>query len=148
MGIIANPTRNENSISKVEPRKSFADTKRWISNEFYQALNRHVETESGMIVTYAQQMVQSVVEMATSPDKDDYVKLAASKFIIEHLEGKASAMQTEDKQEMPKLVICVQGTSTDEIREKAKELEGVEPKEDILVEISDENGDNKEERLV
>lgn len=146
MGIISNATPKK--ASPTTQNKSFKETKKWISEEFYQALNRHMVNDDGISVTYAQQMVASVVDMATNPEKDDYLRLAATKFITEHLEGKASTMTDDRHEEMPKLVICVQGTSPSDMAETVKELEGAEPKEDILIEISDEDGSNSEACLV
>ena len=148
MGIIANPRQTESLPQDVAPRKSFADTKRFISQQFYQGLNRHMTTEDGNSVTYLQQMVQGTIDMATDPERDDYVRLAATKFIVEHLEGKAATMTEEKHEEMPKLVICVGDTSAEEIKKNITELEGAEPKEDIEIEISDTDGSNKEEYLV
>lgn len=139
------PGRMEGSVS---PKKTFTDTKRWISGEFYQALNRHMTTPDGNSVTYMQQMVASVVDMATDPERDDYARLAATKFIVEHLEGKAQTMSDDRHEEMPKLVICVQGTSADQIRKAAKELEGTEPPEDVLVDVHDVDDTNHEEYIV
>ncbi len=148
MGIIANPSRDDFQVKEVSPNKTFADTKRFISQQFYQALNRHFTTDNGNYVTYLQQMVQNTIDMAVNPEKDDYVKLAATKFIVEHLEGKAGVMTDERHEEMPKLVICVNDTTNEEIKKNITELEGATPKEDIIVEISDKDGSNKEEYIV
>lgn len=148
MGIIANPNRENHQDKEVAPIKTFADTKRFISQQFYQALNKHFATDDGNYITYLQQMVQNTIDMAVNPEKDDYVKLAATKFIVEHLEGKAGVMTEDRHEEMPKLVICVNDTTTEEIKKNIKNLDGAEPKEDIVVEISDQDGSNKEEYLV
>lgn len=148
MGTIVPQTQNKDITRPVNPRKSFADTKRWISNMFYQELNRHMQTDEGEQITFAQEMVRDTVRMATDPEEDAYVKLATRKFIIEHMEGKAGTMADDKHEEMPKLVICVDDTSQELIRKSLAEVEGAEPEEDIVVEISDENGDNREGYIV
>ena len=146
MGIIANVNNGGQSLPSA--KKSFRDTKKWLSEEFYQALNRHMTNDEGVSVTYAQQMISGVVDMATNPEKDDYVRLAATKFITEHLEGKAGTMTEDKHEEMPKLVICVQGTSPDELKHISEQFEDAEPKEDVVVEISNEDGSDQETYLV
>lgn len=147
MGIIT-PQNTGLKKSEITPRKSFADTKRWLSGEIYQALSRFKENPDGDSITYAQDMIQDLVDMATDREQDAYLRLAAKKFIVEHLEGKAQTMSDEVKEEMPKLVICVGDVTTKQIKETLKDEEGAVPKEDVLVEISDDNGENSEEMIV
>lgn len=149
MAVLANMTPSTNEVDgDVKPRKSFADTKRFISNEFYQALNRHMPLPDGRSVTYLQQAVAKIVDMATDPERDDYTSLAAAKFMFEHLEGKASTMKEDTHQEMPKLVICVGETKVDDVRKRIEDIEGAEPAEDIAVEISNPDGSDSEEYIV
>jgi len=124
----------------VEMPKSFAGTKRWLSKLFFTELNRHVETSDGDYKTAGQVMVENIVRLATDPEQDAYVQLAAGKFILERMEGKAATAQEETHEEMPKLVICVDGSEVEKINESVKENEGASPAEDIVVEISDKDG--------
>lgn len=128
---------------------SFADSKRWISNEFYQGLNRYVTLSDGSRVTYAQQMVMSVIDMATNPEKDDYVRLAATKFITEHLEGKASVMKDETHEEIPKFAIVVGDSTAEKIKQAVDNLNPASTEEiGGYVEIEDEDGKNREDLIV
>lgn len=135
MGLIA-PQTVITSEERLPARKSFADTKRWLSNEFYQCLNQFSINEDGERVTNAQAMVQGIVDMATDPEKDDYVRLAASKFIIEHMEGKASAMTEDKHEEMPQIIINVGDVSMNNIQNNVSTLSPSIPKEDVVDEIT------------
>ncbi len=135
MGIIA-PQTISDSDTRIPARKSFADTKRWLSNEFYQCLNQFKINENGERLTNAQAMVQGIVDMAVDPEKDDYVRLAASKFIIEHMEGKASAMTEEKHEEMPQIVINVGNVNMNNIQNNIASISSPQPKEDVIDEIT------------
>ena len=146
MAVLA-PTQNERRPT-VREMPSFAATKRWLSKTFYEELNRHVATDDGDYRTNAQLMVEGVVSMATDPTKDDYVRLAASKFIVEHLEGKASAMQEERHEEMPRLVICVGDPMKRDLDENAEKFKDAVPSSDIEISITDEDGSNRQDYVV
>lgn len=124
-----------NKDKGVSPRKSFADTKRWLSNEFYQALNRHTVTNDGDMITNAQAMVNGIIDMAVNPEKDDYVRLAASKFIIEHMEGKASAMTDEKHEDIPQIVINVKNMNMSNIQNNIAQLSESVPSSDVIDEM-------------
>ncbi len=99
------PTRSD-SKPKAHGPASLDSSKRWLSKLFYDELSRHEDT-GGDLRTRAQVLVEGIVSMATDKEKDDYVRLAASKFIVEHLEGKPQQMQDDRREQMPQLVICV-----------------------------------------
>ena len=148
MGIISGITSLPSNNSDLPQKKSFKDQKRWISNLFYQGLNKYVTSEEGDQITNAQAMVEGTIDMAVNKENDPYLRLAAVKFITEHLEGKAATMTEDKHEEMPKLVICVQGTSPDELKHISEQFEDAEPKEDVVVEISNEDGSDQETYLV
>jgi hypothetical protein len=141
------PTQN-NERNPITPQKTFAGTKRWLSQLFYNELNKHVSTDDGDYITNGQAMVRNIVRLATDSTGDPYVQLAASKFLLERMEGKAATMTEDTHEEMPKMVICVGNVSADQMKRTIKEKEGAEPKEDIYVEISDGDGENREEMLL
>lgn len=127
------------AVQKIEPQKSFASTKRLISNMFYKSLNRHMDVDkNGESVTYLQAMVDGVVDMATDKERDDYVRLAATKFVTEHLEGKAGTMQDETHEEMPQIVINVKNMNLNNIQNNASALKDAVPQNDIISEIEAE----------
>lgn len=99
------PTQN-GSPPKTRGPAALDGSKRWLSKLFYDELNRS-EDFGGDLRTRAQVLVEGIVNMATDSEKDDYVRLAASKFIVEHLEGKPQQMQDDRREQMPQLVICV-----------------------------------------
>ena len=146
MAVLA-PTQNR-STSEVQPQKSFAGTKRWISQLFYNQLNQHVESSNGDLITNGQKMVENIIRLATDEDGDPYVQLAAAKFITDRMEGKAAVIQDDSHEEMPKMVICVGDVSAKQMRKTITEKEGAEPKEDIYVEISDADGSDRQEMLL
>lgn len=145
MGYIINTPSCTNSDRDIKPQQSFASTKRWLSNAFYQELNRHAETASGDYKTKAQLMIEGIVDMAIDPEKDDYVKLAASKFIIEHLEGKAGVAQEEHKETMPKMVIQIDKVDATIINNNAAINTNPEPKSDIAEKIVSEEMSGEDE---
>ena len=128
--------------------KSFAGTKRWLSQLFFNELNQHAVDGSGAYKTNGQLMVENVIRLATDTEQDPYVQLAAAKFILDRMEGKAAAMQEDNHEEMPKLVICVGNATPEQMKKAVSDNEGAEPEEDVFVEISDEDGENKESALV
>ena len=146
MAILA-PTQNR-SKSEVQPQKSFAGTKRWISQLFYTQLNQHVESMNGDLITNGQKMVENIFRLATDEEGDPYVQLAAAKFITERMEGKAATMQEDVHEEMPRMVICVGDVTSKQIKKAIVDKEGAEPKEDICVEISDEDGSGRQEMIL
>lgn len=148
MGIITDNLPKKKREGEVQAPKSFKDAKRFISEQFYQALNKHTVDEKGNYVTKIQKIVTDTIDMATDTENDPYLRLAVLKFITEHLEGKATAMTDKESPELPKLVICVEGSDVETIKNNITNAEGAEPKEDILVEISDEDGSNSEEYIV
>lgn len=144
MGVIA-PSQGEHHKG-IAARPSYVDQKRWISNEFYQALNEFTIMDNGMRVTKIQGAVRSVVDSMIDPEADPYYRLAALKFVTEHLEGKASAMKDETNEEMPKLVIAVDDSSASEIIKAAKEIEA--DNSGITATITDEDGSDPQEVIV
>ena len=139
MGNIINVTPKVRSQTAIAPQKSMAASKRWISNQFYQALNRHMETnEDGDSITYAQKMIEGVIDMATDDERDDYVRLAATKFIVEHMEGKAGTMQDETHEEMPQIVINVKNMNMNNIQNNVTRIAEPEPQNDIIAEMEAE----------
>ena len=134
----------------VASRSTYADQKRWISNEFYHALNEFTELDDGSRVTKIQAAVRSVVDSMTDPEVDPYYRLAALKFVTEHIEGKASAMKEETHEEMPKFAIVVGDVAADKIKKAVDELNPIseEAEQAFYAEISDEDGSNKQEVIV
>ena len=146
MGILS-PTQSKDK-GMIQPQKTFAGTKRWISQLFYNQLNEHVETDRGDLVTNGQRMVENIIRLATDETGDPYVQLAAAKFITDRMEGKAAVMQDDIHEEMPTMVICVGDVTTKQIKKSIADNKGAEPKEDIYVEISDADGGDKQEMLL
>lgn len=141
MGIINGLTSLSENNSDLPQKKSFKDQKRWISNLFYQGLNKYIESEEGDQITKAQAMVEGTIDMAINPENDNYVRLAAVKFITEHLEGKAGVVAEEKNEELPRMVINISKVENVQLP-KAESLADAVPKDDIIVEISDE-GENE-----
>lgn len=138
--------------SRATAQSQIRNAKKWISEEFQQALNRRVVNKDGESLTSIQQAVNLLVDDITNPDVDFYGRLAGLKFITEHLEGKASSMKDEETIDMPQFVICTAQTKTEEILKVAKDLqlENLPDYTDdsyespVEVEISDEDGSNKQ----
>ena len=141
--IVSAPPKN--GEQGVRPQASFSSTKKWLSNAFYQELNRYASTEDGDYRTKAQLMVEGVGNMAIDSGKDDYGRLAASKFIIEHLEGKAGVAQEEHRETMPKMVIQIDKVDATIINNNAAIDTNPEPKSDIAEEIVSEEMSGEEE---
>lgn len=132
------PVSTRRQEKAIVPQKSMASSKRWISDQFYQALNRHMGVnDDGEDVTYAQKMIEGVVEMATDDERDDYVRLAATKFIIEHMEGKASTMKEESHEEMPQIVINVKNMNMNNIQ-NVSQVSNPVPQNDVIAEMEAE----------
>lgn len=133
------PATTRRKEKALAPQKSMASSKRWISDQFYQALNRHMGVnDDGEDITYAQKMVEGVVDMATDDERDDYVRLAATKFIVEHMEGKAGTIQEERHEEMPQIVINVKNMNMNNIQDTVKKAISPVPKNDIIAEMEAE----------
>jgi len=130
--------------------KSYADQKRWISNEFYRALNEYTELDDGSQVTKIQAAVKSVVDSMSDPETDPYYRLAALKFVTEHLEGKAAAMKEEQHEEMTKIAIVIGDADAKRITEAVNKMNPAMEHEEVPVGVvvSDEDGSNGEELLV
>ena len=141
MGIINGLTSLSENNSDLPQKKTFKDQKRWISNLFYQGLNKYIESEEGNQITKAQAMVEGTIDMAINPENDNYVRLAAVKFITEHLEGKAGVVAEEKNEELPRMVINISKVENVQLP-KAESFADAVPKDDIIVEISDE-GENE-----
>lgn len=141
------PVQNRYETVPATP-KSFAGTKRWISQLFFSELNKHSSDEEGNLKTNGQLMVENVVRLATDSTGDPYVQLAAAKFISERIEGKAATMQESNHEEMPKMVICVGDVTSRQIKKSLSDNEGAVPKEDICVEISDSDGGDRQEMIL
>lgn len=137
MGIINGLTSLSENNSDLPQKKSFKDQKRWISNLFYQGLNKYIESEEGDQITKAQAMVEDTIDMAINPENDNYVRLAAVKFITEHLEGKAGVVAEEKNEELPRMVINISKIENVQLPKPESFADAV-PKDDIIVEISDE----------
>lgn len=144
---VLTPKQTGRDYSPAPPR-SFAQTKRWVSQMFFEELNRFSEDDNGNMRSNGQLMVENVVRLATDPSGDPYVQLAAAKFISERLEGKAGVMNDEVQEESHQIVICVGDVSAQQIKKAIKENEGAEPKEDVVVQISDGDGSNSAEVIV
>lgn len=130
------------------PPKTFAGTKRWISQLFFNELNKHSPDSEGNLLTNGQRMVENIVRLATDSEGDPYVQLAAAKFITDRMEGKTAVMQDDVHEEMPTMVICVGDVTTQQIKKAVKDNAGAEPKEDIYVEISDADGSENQEMIL
>ena len=140
MGIISGVNTLSPLESDLPQKKSFKDQKRWISNLFYQGLNKYVESSEGDQITKAQAMVEGTIDMAVNTENDPYVRLAAVKFITEHLEGKAGVVAEEKNEQLPRLVVNINNVENVQLPDASNFKDAV-PKDDIVVEISDE-GEN------
>lgn len=138
MGIISGITSLPSNNSDLPQKKSFKDQKRWISNLFYQGLNKYVTSEEGDQITNAQAMVEGTIDMAVNKENDPYLRLAAVKFITEHLEGKAGVVAEEKNEELPRLVVNINNVETVSLADVNETIRNVQPKDDVIVEISDE----------
>ncbi len=138
MGIISGITSLPSNNSDLPQKKSFKDQKRWISNLFYQGLNKYIESEEGDQITKAQAMVEGTIDMAVNKENDPYLRLAAVKFITEHLEGKTGVVAEEKNEELPRLVVNINNVETVSLADVNETIKSVQPKDDVIVEISDE----------
>ena len=138
MGIISGVNSLSSYESELPQKKSFKDQKRWISNLFYQGLNRYCESGDGDQITKAQAMVEGTIDMAVNTENDPYLRLAAVKFITEHLEGKAGVVAEEKNEELPRLVVNINNVEKVSLADVNETIKTVQPKDDVIVEISDE----------
>lgn len=151
--IIANPSPKKKELKCFT---SYTDQKRWISREFYQALNEFTELDDGSQVTKVQAAVKSVVDSMLDPSADPYYRLSALKFVTEHIEGKAAAMKDEHHEEMPKFAIVVGDATASQIKKAVEKInppevpeeEYPQQEDDCYVSISNEDGSDKEELIV
>lgn len=151
--IIATPSSKKRDLKCFS---SYADQKKWISREFYQALNEFTELDDGSQVTKIQAAIRSVVDSMVDPECDPYYRLSALKFVTEHIEGKATAMKDEHHEDMPKFAIVVGDATASQIKKAVEKInppevpeeEYSQQEDDCYVSISNEDGSDKEELIV
>ena len=134
-------------MNKIAPASgksvSLAARKKMLTQALYDELQSCVELSDGSLCTKMQAVATGLIEIAINAESATD-RIAATKVLWDRLEGKAAVQQEQNIQEMPKIQIVIGDASSKQLEEQANQILTPEENEHFMMEVSDDDGANKE----